>query len=60
MIENISRIIINQCESEITLIFNEYLTSNIFTEKDAEIYFKLFDSNEEKKSINIIHNNNFY
>jgi hypothetical protein len=50
IVESISEIIIDQCQTEIALIFKEYLVNNLFSEKDAEMYLKAFDSTEEKFS----------
>jgi hypothetical protein len=50
LVEALSAEILSQCEKELTMIFQEYLVSNIFLEKDADIYLKAFDSTEEKNS----------
>ena len=50
LVDVLSTEILTQCEYEIKLIFQEYLVSNIFSEKDAEMYLKAFDSTEEKNS----------
>jgi hypothetical protein len=50
IIEAISLAINKQCEEEIIIIFKEYLVQNIFTESDAEIYFKCYNLEDEKQS----------
>src|SRR4051812_45591291 len=46
LIETICTIISKICEDEIYMVYKEYLVSNIFTTKDAEMFLKAFDSTE--------------
>ena len=50
VIDAISNIISSQCEMEIRVIFSEYISSNNFSEKDAEMFMKAYDYSEEKNS----------
>jgi hypothetical protein len=50
LIETVSQIILSQCEIEMMGIFQDYLLSNNFVYKDAEMFLKSFDFFEDKKS----------
>ena len=50
LISTLSNAIIKQCENELYIVFQEYATNNLFNLKDAEMYLKAFNSDQEKQS----------
>jgi hypothetical protein len=42
--------IVQMCEQELSYVYEEYLTNNLFNKADAELYIKSFDYSREKSS----------